>query len=177
MCTDPGLVVSPALGADAGWLRATAPSVPAVTAAAPAFALRERLQRGMQFPYLPGRVDLLHQPVDVVGVEQPVPRDQGLRLTFPHRPAQLGRDDVARDPVQPRPRSAEGTPVTRRRVDHGEEHLGGQVRGQVRIRHPARHEPGHLVRLRAVELAERSRVGPDRPYRRLGPWIHQRPLQ
>ena len=141
------------------------------------FAFRQSLQHLVQLPDLPEGVDLLHQAIDVVGVEQAAPRDQPLGVLLARGPAELGGDDVARDPVQPRPRTSEGPPVPRRRLDHRQEHLGGQVSDQLRVRYAARHEPGHLVHVGAVELGERGRIGPDRPHRRLGPSTHRRPLR
>lgn len=131
----------------------------------------------MQFPDPPGGVDLLHQVIDVVGVQQPTARNQALRTALARCPTELGRDDVARDPVQPRPRPAEGSSVAWRRVNHGDEYLRGQVSNLVRVRHPAGHEPGYVVHVRAVELGERGGVGPDRPNRRLSPWVHRRSLR
>jgi len=131
----------------------------------------------MKFPDPPGGVDLLDQVIDVVGVQQPAARDQALRTALAHCPTELGRDDVARDSVQPRPWPAEGSSVARRRVDHGDEYLRGQVSDLVRVRHPAGHEPGYVVYVRAVELGERGGVGPDRPNRRLCPWVHRRSLR
>jgi hypothetical protein len=130
----------------------------------------------MQLPDLPEGVDLLGQAIDVVGVKQTAARDQALGALFARGPAELGGDDVARDPLQPRARAASGPSVPRRRLDRRQKHLRGQVSGQLRVRHPARHEPGHLVHVRTVELSERSRLGPDRPYRPLGPSTHHRPF-
>ena len=130
----------------------------------------------MQLPDLPAGVDLLGQAIDVVGVKQAAARDQALGALSARGPAELGRDDVARDPVQPRPRAAGGPPVPLRRLDRRQEHLRGQVSGQLRVRHPARHESGHLAHVRSVELSERSGFGPDRPYRPLGPSTHHQPL-
>jgi hypothetical protein len=124
------------------------------------FALREGLQLLVQLPDLPESVDFLRQTIDVIGVQQTAARNQALSAAFPHGPAELSSDDVARDPVQPRPRATERSPVLRRRIDHREEHLRGQVSGQLRVRHPARHEPGHLIHMRTVELAERGGIGP-----------------
>ena len=70
------------------------------------FALRKSLQRLVQLPDLPQGVDPLRQAIDVVGVEQAAARDQALGALLARGPAELGGDDVARDPVQPRPRAA-----------------------------------------------------------------------
>jgi hypothetical protein len=81
---------------------------PFMTALIPApWPLREDLQFRVQLPDLPQRVDFLRHALDVVGIEQPAPRDHALRAMLPGGAAELGGDDVARDPEQPRPRAAE----------------------------------------------------------------------
>ena len=85
----------------------------------------------MQPPDLPGGIDLLDQPADVVGLEQPAGRYVADGAAFPRRAAELGRDDVPRDPVQPCPRPAGRPAVSGRRVDRRQEDLGCQVGGAV----------------------------------------------
>ena len=72
------------------------------------FASREGLQFRVQLPDLPQRVDFRHHAFDVVGIEQPASRDHALRTVLASGAAELGGDDIARDPVQPRPRAAGG---------------------------------------------------------------------
>lgn len=139
------------------------------------FTFREGTQELVQFPDPPGGVDPLHQAIDVVGVKQAAARDEALGALFTRGAAELGRDDVARDPVQPRPWTADGPPVPRRSLDDRQEYLRSQVSGQMRIRYPAGHEPGDLVLVRVVELGERGWVSPDRLHRQPGPSSHERP--
>jgi len=129
----------------------------------------------VQPPHLAGRVDLGHQTVDVVGLEQPAAGDQALGAAFPRGAAEFGGDHVARDPEQPRAWPAGRAAVPRGRLDRRQEHVGGQVGGQVRVGDAAGDEPGDLADVRPVEGGERGLIGPDGPDRRLLPGSHEAP--
>ena len=84
----------------------------------------------------------------------------------------LAGNDVAGDPVESRHRLAPAAPVGAGRLDHGHEHVRGQIGGHVRIVHPSGDEPLHRLDVLALEALERVRVGCD-----LGQLLHTHLLE
>lgn len=76
-------------------------------------------------------------------------------------PSALGGDHVAGHAEQPADGATPVSPVGVRRLDHGQEYLGGEVGGRVRIADPPDDEPGHRVHMGAVERFEGGRIVAD----------------
>jgi hypothetical protein len=110
-------------------------------------------------PPAPGRLRGHHRAqllVDELAPADPRGRAQLFRI-----PPPLAGDDVAGDPEQPGRRLAAAAAVGPGRLDRGDEHVRGQVGGQVGIVHPPGDEPLHCLDVPAVEAFERLRVGSD----------------
>jgi hypothetical protein len=73
----------------------------------------------------------------------------------------LGRDDVAGDAEQPGAGNAALGLVGRGRVDRGEEHVGGEISGEVRVVDAADDELLHRLDVFSVEGLQYRGVGRD----------------
>jgi hypothetical protein len=118
-------------------------------------------QRAEERPRVRGRVDALVHAGDVVGIEQLASRDtaQGALLTGSAPP--LPGDDDARDAEEPRDRAAGRPALPVGGLDRGEEDVGREVGGQVRVVDASRDEPLHVLDVAAVEHRERLGVVGD----------------
>lgn len=130
-------------------------------------ALRQAIERPAQDTCLRLGVDTLVEQREIVLLHQRAPREAAGCPQLPAATASLGRDDVARDAIEPGDRIAATAPVRVRRVDRGQE----DVCGQVRIVDTASDEALHLLHMRAVEGFERIRVVGDPCHVADCPWV------
>ena len=116
---------------------------------------REPPERRVHLAGLGGRVDPLLGRGDGVVLERPTGADPAESPAFPGPLPEVVGDHVAGDPEEPRHRWSAMRVVGPGPVDGGQEDVGDEVRGVVRVGDTACDEPVDRVEMFAVEGLER----------------------